>query len=157
MFFANDNDDYVEISVSPDGRYYVALHSSYVTPVAEDIAYKPILHLLPVESVLTENDCPKSETAAGVADRCHWNVTLIIPDDYLPKNVTTFNAYATHGAAPSTLREALFTQPNETSFHNLDNFGTINLASEANYDQSEEISTLWKSALSTKQDYHDFT
>ena len=157
LFFANDNGEYLEVTVNPDGRYYVALHASKTEPIAgdntatKDEASSPILRLLRLDDVHSGEKCPLRDQ-----EQCVWNTRVVIPRDYLPLDVTMFNAYATHGSGgegAELLREALFTSANETTFHNLDNFGPISLWTELNYTENTEMSPLWSKALSDHQNF----
>ncbi len=100
---------------------------------------------------------PCSDSGPDCSSR--WTTAAAIPREYLPFQVTKFNAYAIHGepwgeAAPEEIfYESLYPADPEVvpapDFHYLDAFQPIDLEGEVGYQQSEEESELWVQATST--------
>ena len=83
-FFLNDHDEYVEFKFSPRGQYIVLLING---------RRNPVLHSIQL-NVRVTNNCGSEDCSE------RWTASAIIPQEYLPFNVTRFNAYATHGRTP---------------------------------------------------------
>ena len=91
-----------------------------------------------------------------------WVGSAIIPHQYLPANVSHFNAFAIHGAEDGEedlawedfkVYESLYptdSSASEPDFHNLEVFGDIDLA-ELGVDVSSEPSAIWKAALDGRE------
>ncbi len=87
-----------------------------------------------------------------------WIASAVLPRDYLPFQVTRFNAYAIHGepwgddSPDDVFYESLYpADPDLVSapdFHYLDAFGPLDLEGEVGFHQSDEMSPLWVEATS---------
>ena len=152
VFLANDAGEYLEIGVTPEGRYYAALYKKdfVVDPPenpdgVEDPA-KPtdtLVDLLEVgvEDVADGEDCP-ADLPAQEGQKC-WKATVSIPADYLPATkITKYNMYLTDGGKVQAVKSSKEGQ----SFHNLDNFETIAITTFSK-------SALWKAAQTTDKDF----
>lgn len=110
-FFLNDQDDYLEVELSPHGQHLVLM--------------------LRGERNAVKQQLPITYTAAihGHA----WQGNAIIPGRYFPQDVTKFNAYAIHGSDPSRVYESLYPVPtgkfSDPDFHKLSYFRTIDFQS----------------------------
>lgn len=112
FFFLDDStQDYLEVEVGPAGHYLVLQLKGKRNLLHEGLK----LH---VQNLLS----PESH---------EWNGSTFIPADYLPPNVTKFNAYAIHQEGAERHYEALYpAQPElfgEPDFHRLELFGHIDL------------------------------
>lgn len=144
-FFLNDAGDYYQIEVASNGQYLSSIYSGY---------RKELLSHLPMYGVepVVENPCYGPVTE----DECVWTTRVTIPKEFLPKDVTKFNAFGVHGEFVDgervTHSEALYPvgeDIKEPDFHHLEAFKEIDLAS-IGYLTSEE-SELWTQAKSEEQ------
>ncbi|ESP03670.1 hypothetical protein LOTGIDRAFT_86010, partial [Lottia gigantea] len=103
LFLMNNKDRYLEIELSPHGQHLVLLLSARRKMVKDEL---PLVY---------------SATIKGD----QWHGEALIPLDYLPPNITKFNAYAIHGVDEQRVYEAYspaigsFTEPD---FHRLEFF-----------------------------------
>ena len=148
IFFLNDEDEYLEIEINPQGKYLLILLDGYRTTR---------LSLLPLfpDGVEWENDC------YALQQDCRWTSSAIIPKRYMPANVNKFNAYAIHhDCRDEPVYESLFpvdpVEDNVTrpDFHYLPAFEPISLSS-IGYAQSGDKSQLWSSATDENGE-HDY-
>ncbi len=87
-----------------------------------------------------------------------WSVTVVVPKEYVPANVTSFNAYFIHGkkwgeekpAEENKSYEALYPVDPEVvpqpDFHVLNSFKPIDL-SRIGFEEKKEHCDIWKHAL----------
>ncbi|XP_076064328.1 uncharacterized protein LOC143038676 [Oratosquilla oratoria] len=128
IFFLNDDNQYVEIELSPHGQHIVLLFKAQS---------ETIRHSLPLKVKTTIH-----------GDK--WTGSARIPISYLPPKVTKFNAYGIHGSDPNRVYEALYTAlatdpaPN---FHALQYFSDIDLSQLIPPGSNDEMSELWQDAL----------
>lgn len=129
-FFLNDNDDYLEIELSPHGQHFhLLLHG---------------------EMNLVKKELPCTFKASIQGNR--WTGDAVFPASHFPKSVTKFNAFAMHGAPPNRVHEALYPVPTgqfETPyFHNLSVFEPIDLRSILPNNYTDQYrSDLWEDIL----------
>jgi hypothetical protein len=149
LFLLNDDNEYLEIEVSPHGRYILLLL---------DGERNTVLHSLPLfpNGVAVHNPCLDNDDDVDCTTA--WSASVVIPREYIPKNVTRFNAYAIHGNnwgeedpdEANKTYEALFpnTDVNATNpdFHLLDAFEAINWTT-IGYDPPNVLSDLWAAAV----------
>jgi len=151
LHFLNDNDEYFDIRLSPHGQYmgflYEGARNQILTHVPE--------HHLQVE---VHNPCLTPDGLDVVPD-CHepWSATTILSRNYLPPNVTKFNAHYIHGKdwgvpkpkPEDTVYESLYPQGPEAekpNFHDLSTFQPINLT-KLGYIDLEMYSPIWLHAM----------
>ncbi|TMS39583.1 hypothetical protein L596_006083 [Steinernema carpocapsae] len=111
LFFANSQNQYLEVEVGPHGHWLCLLHDGY------------------------RNCFNKGEELDLVVKNAFigntWRCTFEIPITYLPFKVNKFNAYAIHGTEPNRVYEALHpvTDGNaeEPDFHRLEYFQPIEM------------------------------
>ncbi len=104
------------------------------------------------------NPCADASSPDSCIDR--WTASASIPREFLPFQVTRWNAYAIHAEpwgdeSPSAIYyESLFPtdQLSAPDFHYLEAFGDIDLEGDVGYVQSESQSDTWEQA-NTLQDY----
>jgi hypothetical protein len=143
VFLADDDKEYLEVGVTSEGWYYIALNKQEPTPPSKaDVTYDRLVDLLEVGSVTTSSDCT---TITG--DDC-WRVEVTFPDSYLPpKKVTKYNVYYTGEGAGKT--QAVKTlEDGASSFHDLTTFKTLTGGPVAPADTS-----LWEAAKDSKQNF----
>lgn len=106
-FFLNDQNNYLEVEYCPHGQHLVLLLRDYRKP------FKDMLNI----------------TYSSVIDGNSWTGKAIIPWEYVPQNISRFNAYAIHGSGKDRTYEALFPVPlgqfSEPDFHRLDFFQRV--------------------------------
>lgn len=116
MFFLNDNEEYLEVELSPWGQHLLLMLKG---------ERNAIKHSLPLEYVVTSR-----EVGLG-GQPGTWRGSTVIPHGYFPPNVTRMNAYAIHGVGEDKTYEALYPAPHnspthpEADFHNLRLFQKI--------------------------------
>ncbi len=151
-FFVNDADQYFEVEVSPQGHYIGLL----LDGVRNAVLISGPQFLTTVE---VHNPCLSGGNREAVPD-CQkiWSVTAVIPREYLPPNITRFNAHAIHGntwgeispAEENKSYESLYpVDPEEVKqpdFHHLPAYQPIDL-SAIGYEDQEDYSETWKHAL----------
>lgn len=129
-FFLNDNNQYVEVELSPHGVHLVLLLNGVRNAVKE---------LLP----MTYN-------ATISAD--NWWGEATIPRAYFPPGVTKFNAYAIFNEGEARQYEALYPFNNagpkdQPDFHRLETFQPIDMSKVMNNFSPQEVSDTWKSII----------
>ncbi|TRY76575.1 hypothetical protein TCAL_00168 [Tigriopus californicus] len=149
VFFLNDDDDYLEMELAPNGQYLNILLSGSRNDL---LTYLPFLG----DQVEVNNPCHE-QTEPG----CVWTGNVTIPTEYLPANITKFNAFAVHGEMENgeliTYYESLFPVDEESSgvtepnFHYLDAFQPIDLGEIGLVNLKE--SELWIQAKATPQSF----
>ncbi|XP_059082705.1 uncharacterized protein LOC131880180 [Tigriopus californicus] len=149
VFFLNENDDYLEMELAPNGQYLNILLSGSRNDL---LTYLPFLG----DQVEVNNPCHE-QTEPG----CVWTGNVTIPTEYLPANITKFNAFAVHGEMENgeliTHYESLFPVDEESSgvtepnFHYLDAFQSIDLGEIGLVNLKE--SELWIQAKATPQSF----
>ncbi|KAK3099705.1 hypothetical protein FSP39_008331 [Pinctada imbricata] len=133
VFFLNDNNQYLEVELSPHGQHLVLLLK------AERDAFK--------------TELPLEYTATITGDQ--WIGTAYIPCGYFPPRVSKFNAYAIHGAGENRVYQSLYPVPTgkykNPDFHRLDYFADIDLKNllPQNWAASYH-SDLWRPIIGTK-------
>lgn len=109
LFFANDNNQYLEVEIGPHGHWLCLLFDGVRKPfnTGEEIE-------LSVENTFVGNI---------------WNASIEIPLAYFPGNVSKINAYGIHGSGENRVYEAwspvtdgTFTEPD---FHRLQFFKRV--------------------------------
>ncbi|CAG2100273.1 unnamed protein product [Medioppia subpectinata] len=110
VFLLGSDDRYLELEFAPKGQYLVLqLHGSgNVTKYPLDLdSFKAKIH----------------------GDK--WSGSCVVPRDYLPPDLTKFNAYGIHGTDPDRHYLALFPTPygkyTDPNFHRLDYFQAFEL------------------------------
>ncbi|XP_033743396.1 UPF0462 protein C4orf33 homolog [Pecten maximus] len=110
-FFLNDQDDYLEVELSPHGQH--------------------LLLMLRGERNAVKQQLPISYTASIHGNK--WEGNAIVPGRYFPRDVTKFNAYAIHGTDPNRVYESLYPVPagkyQAADFHKLGYFRSIDFQS----------------------------
>ncbi|XP_060078532.1 UPF0462 protein C4orf33 homolog [Ylistrum balloti] len=110
-FFLNDQDDYLEVELSPHGQHLVLM--------------------LRGERNAVKQQLPISYTARQHGNT--WQGNAVVPGRYFPRDVTKFNAYAIHGTDPNRVYESLYPVPagkyQAPDFHKLTYFRTIDFQS----------------------------
>lgn len=110
-FFLNDQDDYLEVELSPHGQH--------------------LLLMLRGERNAVKQQLPISYTASIHGNK--WEGDAIIPGRYFPRDVTKFNAFAIHGSDPNRVYESLYPVPTgkypSADFHKLGYFRAIDFQS----------------------------
>ncbi|XP_052076776.1 uncharacterized protein LOC127714777 [Mytilus californianus] len=107
-FFLNDQNDYLEVELSPHGQHLLLLLHGVRNSFKQQLplTYKPTI----------KND--------------RWTGEATIPSSYFPPKVTKFNAYAIHGSGTNRTYESLYPVPTgkykDPDFHKLDYFQPIN-------------------------------
>lgn len=149
VFFLNEEDEYLEMELAPNGQYLNILLSGSRNDL---LRYLPLLG----NQVEVNNPCEDLSEPG-----CVWTGRVTVPTSYLPKNITKFNAFAVHGEMEEgqlvTHYEALFpvneqdsglTEPN---FHYLEAFQPIDFG-KIGLINSEE-SELWTQAKTDPQSF----
>lgn len=132
-FFLNDNDDYLEIELSPYGQHFnLVLHG---------------------EMNLVRKELPCTFTASIQGNR--WTGDAVFPATHFPKCVTKFNAFAMHGPQPNRVFEALYPVPTGKYkvpyFHNLSVFEPIDMRSILPNNYTDQYrSAMWDEILNEK-------
>ncbi|XP_063615158.1 uncharacterized protein LOC134788213, partial [Penaeus indicus] len=135
-FFLNDEDQYFQMQLTPRGHYQGLLYNG--------------------ERVRIRFHLPLMTTARINRESNTWTGLVKIPVDYLPRNVTKFNAYASHGAAPNRQFWSLFPSDgslSEPDFHALQFFEEVDFT-QVLPDLPEESSQLWLDAIEGIFRYH---
>lgn len=151
VHFLNDKDEYFDIRVSPHGQYMGFLYKGQRNQI---MTHVPEHHL----TVEVHNPCLKPDGMSVVPD-CHepWSATTILSRNYLPPNVTKFNAHYIHGKTwgemepkpEDTVYESLYHQGSDAEkpdFHELSTFEPIDL-SMLGYIELGRYSPLWMHAM----------
>ncbi len=150
VYFVNDQDEYFSLLLSPRGRYLGMMHKGYRRSALVTVPE----HNIPVE---VHNPCLDENTDAIDGCKKIWSATTIVPREYLPPNVTLFNAHFTHGnkwgvAEPEESMktyESLYPQGDGASqpdYHHLSTFQHINLT-VLGYLEMKTYSPIWRHAL----------
>ena len=107
VFFLNDQNDYLEVELSPHGQH--------------------LLLLLHGRRNSFKDQLPLDFTTHITKDR--WTGRATIPYHYFPPKVTKFNAYAIHGSGTNRTYESLYPVPagnySDPDFHKLEYFQPI--------------------------------
>ncbi|KAF2364534.1 hypothetical protein FHG87_004712 [Trinorchestia longiramus] len=141
LFLANDQDQYIQIELSPYGLFCVLLF---------DGERQNIRYSLPVDDVEFSFDTDSS----GV---WYWTTQLTVPTQYIPPNITKFNAYSSHGVGESRVYEAYSPAPRDAAqpdFHNLVYFAPIDLDEVVPDLSSRPMSELWTDAQEGRIRFH---
>jgi hypothetical protein len=154
LFFAYNGTRYLELAISPRGQYVVNLKDGKDNCVVNRLSLAPYgvqVHNPCFVDGVVEKDCAKP-----------WTATAVIPRNYLPANVTKFNAHFLHGKVWGEADPARENLVVESLYPSLDNkaavinkagqgehyygaFHAIDLAS-IGYVQQTEFSDLWVNA-----------
>ncbi|XP_047491907.1 uncharacterized protein LOC125041149 isoform X2 [Penaeus chinensis] len=135
-YFLNDEDQYFQMQLTPRGHYQGLLYNGERARIR--------FHL------------PLMTTARINRESNTWTGLVKIPVDYLPRNVTKFNAFAMHGANPNRQFWSLF--PSDGSLSEPD-FHALQFFEEVDFTQMlpnlpEESSQLWLDAIEGVFRYH---
>ncbi|RWS17419.1 UPF0462 protein C4orf33-like protein [Dinothrombium tinctorium] len=126
-FFLGENNRYLELEFGPFGHYLVLLLNGSRNIISHS---------------LNLNDCKAK------IDGKRWKANAVIPNDYFPKNVRKFNAYAIHNEGSERKYLALYPTPEnkfeDPDFHRLEYFREINFKLFFNTNQESDI---WKRAV----------
>ncbi|CAC5383331.1 UPF0462 protein C4orf33 homolog [Mytilus coruscus] len=131
VFLLNDQDNYLEVILSPHGQHYVLIQGGYRNKLKVE---------MPIEYTTT-----KEET--------RWSGKAIIPGSYLPPKVTKWNVYAMHGTGETRHFESLHGDINgkheKPDFHDLSLFGPIDMGRilPNNWSQEYYSSDEWRDYL----------
>ncbi|TRY80805.1 hypothetical protein TCAL_13079 [Tigriopus californicus] len=146
-FFLNDAGDYYQLELAPNGQYSNHLFSGYRDRLLFTL---PMFGMEPV----VENNCENS--GIDKEEECVWTARVTIPREFLPKDVTKFNAAAIHNEFVEgeriTRYEALYPTGEdviEADFHYFEAFQEIDLTSIAFSTKTEP--ELWTQAKSEDQ------
>ncbi|CAG2187818.1 UPF0462 protein C4orf33 homolog,UPF0462 protein C4orf33 [Mytilus edulis] len=109
VFLLNDQDNYLEVILSPHGQHYVLIQGGYRNKLKVE---------MPIEYTTTKEES-------------RWSGKAIIPGSYLPPKVTKWNVYAMHGTGEARQFESLHGDVNgkheKPDFHDLSLFGPIDM------------------------------
>ncbi|XP_037796591.1 uncharacterized protein LOC119591909 isoform X2 [Penaeus monodon] len=135
-YFLNDEDQYFQVQLTPRGHYQGHLYNG--------------------ERVWIRFHLPLMTTARINRESNTWTGLIKIPVDYLPRNVTKFNAFAMHGANANRQFWSLF--PSDGSLTEPD-FHALQFFEEVDFTQilpnlPEESSQLWLDAVEGIFRYH---
>jgi hypothetical protein len=123
-FFLNDNNQYLEVELSPYGHH--------------------LLLMLNGERKMVKDQLPLTFHAVIDADR--WTGEAVLPRAYFPPGVTKFNAYAIHGDGSDRVYESLYPatgNQRQPDFHRLKLFQPINMTEVIKDYEKNEVSNLW--------------
>lgn len=135
-YFLNDEDQYFQVQLTPRGHYQALLFNG--------------------ERVRIRFHLPLMTTARINRESNTWTGMVKIPVEYLPRNVTKFNAFAMHGESPNRQFLSLF--PSDGSLEKPD-FHVLRFFEEVNFTQvldnvPQESSQLWLDAIEGIFRYH---
>ena len=154
--FLNDHEEYIEIEFDPRGRYIIYLLDSR----GHDFLHS--LMLVP-NGPEVDNECPLS-VEIPCLNYCNkrWTVSSVIPREYLPANITKFNAYAIHGQPWGTPRPEVVTHESlypadpanlsEPNIHYLEGFEPIDL-SLIDFEQNYARTGIWEQGVENTENY----
>jgi len=127
-FFLNGADRYLELEFGPYGQHLMLLL---------DGQRNAIKHSLPLEY------------SASIDEKNGlWTGKALIPESYLPPNVTSFNGYAIHGTGDDRTYEAVFEVSGpQPDFHRIEKFGALDLTEFLHSNARCDESDVWKQAL----------
>jgi len=126
-FFLGDDENYLEVEISPFGQHIVLLLKGKQNAVNFCLPLK-------VETNIIEEENS-------------WTGKAYIPASYFPVNVTKFNAYAIHGKDETRTYLALYPVPKGKyeypSFHRLEHFQPISFYDVLPGNPTSKLSELW--------------
>ena len=130
VYFANEDNQYVEVELGPWGHHNTLL----------------------LENVrqYTRSQLPL-RYSANVDHKTHtWFGTAFLPLEYLPSNVTKFNAFALHGSCEDRKYDSLYPAPagalKQADFHQLRYFKNIDLT-RLGVEVPTDLSKVWTDAM----------
>ena len=110
VFLLGEDNHYLEIELGPKGQYLLLQLHGYRN--------------------VTKQGLTLSQYSSHISHN-RWTGIAVIPFNYLPKNITKFNAYAIHGSGTKRQYMSLFATPfgkySEPDFHRLEYFGDFEL------------------------------
>ncbi|XP_014785367.1 UPF0462 protein C4orf33 homolog isoform X2 [Octopus bimaculoides] len=125
-FFLNDTNQYLEVELAPRGEHLVLMLNGRRNAVVQQL---PLYNIAEVKDGF-------------------WRGIAYIDNEYLPENVTKFNAFAIHGSKDSRIYSALFPAPKGQfeypDFHRLEYFQEVSFDHMPPFNRStERNSKLW--------------
>ncbi|KAF2363157.1 Chitin binding domain [Trinorchestia longiramus] len=137
VYFINDNNEYLQLMLSPWGNYAVILFKG---------EKKFHQYGVPLDFIITQRDI-------GVhGNPGEWRGSALVPPSFFPPNVTRMNAAAQHGHGDLRVYELLYPAPADSTDYPGPDFHRLELSKKLEFAplvlDNTQYSQLWLDALS---------